>query len=122
MDDLTIIPTADGSHSLMNTALRETYHSVHGAVQESAYVFLKQGLEFRLQQEPQKEIRILEVGFGTGLNALLTLSYATEHQIPLYYESWEMYPLKSAIVQQLNYGTMTGLEDSFKKIHSVAWE
>src|SRR5687768_8796614 len=72
MSSLKIITTHDGSHSLLHEQLNETYHSVHGAVRESKHVFIQHGLEF-IQNSGTSEIKILEIGFGTGLNALLTL-------------------------------------------------
>ena len=71
---LEIRQTKDGSNTLFVPDLNEHYHSVHGALQESQHVFIKQGLEHVLEQK--KDIKILEVGFGTGLNAILTFPYA----------------------------------------------
>ena len=122
MNEVNVIPTADGSHTLMNTTLQETYHSVHGALQESSYVFLEQGLANWRLRNPTGEIRILEVGFGTGLNTLLTLLYANKNKYSVYYVSWEMHPLEPAIVQQLNYGELTGAGDFFEQIHEAAWD
>ena len=77
---LKIITTADGSHSLFNEEINETYHSVHGAIQESVHVFIKNGLEYVLEKGSPLPISIFEVGFGTGLNALLTLQYLQGHR------------------------------------------
>ena len=73
MSSIKIITTSDGSHSLLNEELNETYHSVHGAIQESSHVFINQGLDFYLEKVRPESISILEVGFGTGLNVLLTI-------------------------------------------------
>ena len=70
-----IITTEDGSHSLFNKALDETYHSIHGAIQESQHVFINNGLEYFKDQTDRLDIHILEIGFGTGLNALLTMMH-----------------------------------------------
>ena len=64
-----LIITKDGSHSLFVRDLKETYHSVHGSISESMHVFINSGLH----SHPKKNINILEIGFGTGLNTLLTL-------------------------------------------------
>ena len=64
------IISEDGSHTLYHEELNETYHSTHGAVQESQHVFIKMGLNFL---EDLSEIKILEIGFGTGLNAFLAV-------------------------------------------------
>ena len=75
---LKLITTQDGSHSLMREDMNETYHSFHGAVGESSYVFIEKGLEWCHQQESSKEIGVFEVGFGTGLNAYLAAKFAME--------------------------------------------
>jgi len=71
---LNIIPTADGSYTLIDETLHETYHSRHGAQTESLHVFIQSGLEYVLFRFPISRIHILEIGFGTGLNALLTIT------------------------------------------------
>ena len=71
-----IIITEDGSTTLYIPELNEHYHSIHGAIQESTHIFIKAGIEYY----GQKDIRILEAGFGTGLNAFLTLLEARENQ------------------------------------------
>ena len=77
--DIRIIETSDGSQSLYIKSLNETYHSTHGALNESQYVFLEKGMFFWLSQSNKKNIKILEVGFGTGLNTLLTWAYARKN-------------------------------------------
>jgi hypothetical protein len=108
---IEIITTSDGSHSLLNTALNETYHSKHGALQESVHVFIKEGLGYFLQTKSQKNISILEVGFGTGLNALLTLQHALELPNNIYYTSLETFPVPEEIWSQLNYIDSVGLKE-----------
>ena len=84
-----LILTSDGSHTIFVPELNEHYHSIHGAVQESVLVYIKNGLEF-CDSDP---LNIFEVGFGTGLNALLTaISHTHKNQI-IYYTSIEKYPL-----------------------------
>lgn len=115
----TIIESGDGSHTLRVEALKEHYHSHKGAVQESMYVFLAKGLA--VFSEPSS-CCILEVGFGTGLNALLTLLYGKEHSI--HYTSLEAYPLDIDLAMQLNYPEYTGIEGArelFEQLHQSPW-
>jgi tRNA U34 5-methylaminomethyl-2-thiouridine-forming methyltransferase MnmC len=115
--EVSLILTEDGSHSLRNEKLNETYHSIHGAVQESRHVFIHHGLTHRLTNHPTS-VRILEAGFGTGLNVLLT---ALHTSIPVYYESWELFPLPTQVVNQLNYGDQLHAAPIFQAIHQAPW-
>ena len=112
--------TADGSHTLFVPEMDEHYHSVNGAVQESRHVFLRAGFD-RMEQTA---FHILEFGFGTGLNALLTLLEAEQNAKNVLYTSVEKYPLPSDIVEQLNYGELLSSEasDVFGKLHRAAWD
>ncbi|HEY9046493.1 MAG TPA: tRNA (5-methylaminomethyl-2-thiouridine)(34)-methyltransferase MnmD [Ohtaekwangia sp.] len=118
---IEIITTSDGSHSLLNTALDETYHSRHGAVQESIHVFIKEGLDHLLTLKSSKSISILEVGFGTGLNALLTVQRAMEIPASIHYTSLETYPVPEDIWSKLNYIDAVGLKEKFDQLHRAAW-
>jgi tRNA U34 5-methylaminomethyl-2-thiouridine-forming methyltransferase MnmC len=118
LNELKVIITADGSHSLLNEALDETYHSRHGAVQESEYVFLDKGLKFLLEAAKKKSVSILEIGFGTGLNALLTVNVSQKEKINIGYTTLETYPIPEEIWRTLNYLTEKFL---FEKIHASAW-
>lgn len=118
-----IIITADGSPTLFVPELNETYHSMRGAVCESQHVFIDAGLKLVGSRgakfcAPTATIRILEVGFGTGLNALLTLLYAEEHKIAVCYEALEKYPLSGEEVAVLNYPD----NDKLTALHACAWE
>lgn len=88
-----IILTEDGSKTLYNETIGEHYHSTRGALQESKHVFLEAGLIHTAALFPQKEISVLEVGFGTGLNFLVSIDYCLEHQIPLKYSGIEAFPI-----------------------------
>lgn len=90
---MNIVQTADGSSTLFNAEVGEHYHSKHGALQESKHVFLKSGLEFYLSKQIQETVSILEVGFGTGLNYLVTADYCLKNNIILDYTGIEKYPL-----------------------------
>jgi tRNA U34 5-methylaminomethyl-2-thiouridine-forming methyltransferase MnmC len=123
MSNLEIIVTADGSHSLLNKEMNETYHSQHGALQESKHVFINKGLQHFIESNPeQQSISIFEVGFGTGLNALLTLQFAMSAKIIINYTSIEAFPLPGDIWSKLNYGDAVGLPDYFRKIHEAPWD
>jgi len=91
--------TEDGSHTIFVDKLNEPYHSTHGALQESMHIFIKQGL----QTLRVPSLRILELGFGTGLNALLTLTESTRLNLDIYYHAVEKYPLTNSEFNHLNY-------------------
>src|SRR6202012_2782234 len=100
---LEIVKTEDGSNTIYNSEVGENYHSRHGALQESRHVFLKSGLEYFLANNPSKEVSILEVGFGTGLNFLLSAEYCINNQIKLNYTGIEAYPLSLEMIGQIGY-------------------
>lgn len=120
MDQIHIIETKDGSSSLLNVSLNETYHSTHGAIQESKHVFIETGLKPFLDCK-KNELSILEIGFGTGLNALLTIQSAKQFPIKIYYETIEAFPLVSDIITNLNYPQLLNAEDLFSQIHHSPW-
>ena len=112
--------TEDGSHTMFAEGLNERYHSMHGALRESMHVFIKQGL--LTLNVPS--VRILEIGFGTGLNALLSFSEAYRQKLNIYYHAVEKYPLKEPEYSLLNYEKM--IKDLQKgilqRMHSCPWE
>lgn len=116
---LEIIETSDGSQTLHLPGLNEHYHSVNGAITESRYVYLEKGFEFH----PSKNPKILEIGFGTGLNVLLTALSAEKTKRPAEYISIEKFPLEKNITDRLGYGTLISEEAQilFNKIHSAKW-
>ena len=116
-----IIMTDDGSPTFFVPELNECYHSTRGAVRESLHVFIDAGLRTvgsRQLAVGSKVIRVLEVGFGTGLNALLTMLYAEEHKITIYYEALEKYPLSEEEAAMLNYPD----KDKLAALHACAWD
>ncbi len=116
--------TEDGSHTIYIPAIDETYHSVHGAIQESNYVFIEQGLRHLIAKEKVGEIKIFEVGFGTGLNALLSATNAKNLDITIKYESLELYPLNEKEILQLNYAELLShplAKSLFSNIHGASW-
>lgn len=104
----------------------EQYHSKHGAVQEARHVFLEMGLHYLVQQQPDiTEISILEIGFGTGLNAFLSLLEAEKIHRKLWYTGVEAYPITEAELSHLNYAVTCDAADrtaAFQKLHSISWE
>ena len=112
--------TEDGSHTLFVEGLNEPYHSTHGALRESMHVFIKQGL----LTVNLPSVRILEIGFGTGLNALLTISETLGLNSEVYYHAVEKYPLKEHEFSKLNYEELIdGIpEGILLRIHSCPWE
>ena len=119
---IELTPTDDGSPTLYLPALDEHYHSTKGAVTESRHVYLQSGLIHRLTatQKSQKELRILEIGFGTGLNAALTAEVCRSSNRPIRYISLEKNPLDEAIVSQLDFGPDID-RSVFNTIHSSPW-
>lgn len=111
-----IVTTSDGSHSLYVKELDENYHSSHGAIQEAKHVFIKNGLEYFAKAK----LSVLEVGFGTGLNALLTLNYAIENDIEVSYTGLETNLLDYSLVEKMNYLTQLSFSNYnafFQKMH-----
>ena len=122
MTDVKLITTSDGSHSLLNEELNETYHSVHGALQESQHVFINNGLRYFLELRPLDHLSIFEVGFGTGLNALLTIKALENLKTHVSYVSVEPFPIGKELWTSLNYTKVLGLQDTFATLHRSSWE
>jgi tRNA U34 5-methylaminomethyl-2-thiouridine-forming methyltransferase MnmC len=120
-----IIMTKDGSASISIPEMNVTYHSVHGAIQESLHVFINAGLHYLINQPTRKTINIFEMGFGTGLNALLTLIEADKVKQPVHYTVIELHPLDQSEIKSLNYceqSRQSVYQASFEKLHSCEWE
>lgn len=127
-----VIVTNDGSHSLYIKALDEHYHSINGAIQESKHIFINAGLRYILANKTNcyEKINILEIGLGTGLNALLTFAEMQNLKIHIYYSAVEAYPIHKKLVDQLNYAALLNtinknnidLNFIFQLIHSSEWE
>jgi len=111
--------TEDGSHTIYLPEMDEHYHSFHGAFQESRHVYIENGLFYMTLDE----ISILEIGFGTGLNAYLTYCYAIGKKLKINYSSIEKYPLSAREYVKLNYPTSIFPEHSlaFEKMHQADW-
>ena len=119
--------TADGSPTLYVPALDEHYHSHHGAAQESRHVFIAAGLApllaARQAQPRQPHLRLLEIGLGTGLNALLTLEAAAPAGATIAYDGYETVPLSAAAVAALaaQWAANTMLGQAFAQLHAAPW-
>jgi tRNA U34 5-methylaminomethyl-2-thiouridine-forming methyltransferase MnmC len=117
---IEIVATADGSHTLYNKVLEETYHSRHGALAESVHVFIEAGLK---HVHKRGDLRILEVGFGTGLNAMLTLQEQMKIGGSIHYVGIDTYEVPGDIIEQLNYTSLFSKEAQpyFNSMHQAPW-
>lgn len=119
--------TEDGSLTLYAPTFGEHYHSMHGAVQESEHIYLGLALRERMSswQEGDAPLRLFEVGFGTGLNALLSWREAEERHIPLQYYSIEKFPLTPELYEALHYeglGQEREVKDQLLRLHTAPWD
>lgn len=139
-----ILLTADGSATIAIPGMGVTYHSIHGALRESEHVFIAAGFhhwlkerERRISHQPATNdaaeklhlkndpVRVFEMGFGTGLNALLTLREASSLQQPVLYTTVEAFPLEPSLSNALTYTTQLqrpDLQPLFEQLHACAWE
>ena len=106
--------TADGSHTIYLPQLDEHYHSIKGAITESCHIYRDCALRHRAQQGFDRPLRLLEVGFGTGLNAAVSAEYS---DIPIHYISFELYPLSPDISQRLGYD-----RPLIEAVNHAAWD
>lgn len=117
-----IIQTSDGSKSLYLPEYDETYHSRHGALQEAYHVFIRSGLDLF---EEGSEVRILEMGFGTGLNCFITWLEARRRNLKVYYCGLEAYPVSIDVARELDYPMALGHKQSqslFETLHKSPWD
>ena len=116
---LELVNTYDGSNSLKNLIINDSYHSKYGAINESKHIFINNGLK----RISKKKIRVLEIGFGTGLNALLTQLYCDKKEQNIIYHTIDNFPLKKDTYSSLNYCDQLKInKDIFLKIHNSLWE
>jgi len=116
-----IIITDDGSTTIRIPEWNENYHSIHGAIQETKHVFIKNGLDLFKNQD---SISILEIGFGTGLNAFITF-LETLNKVKISYVGVEAYPISSEEVHQMNYASelqVPHFKSIFETMHNCNWE
>ena len=115
-----VIITSDGSSTIQLPEWNEQYHSIHGAIQEAQHVFIKNGLKLF----NNKEINILEIGFGTGLNCFITFLEAVKLDLKINYIGIEAYPVEQNEIEKLNYVEELKAEESQKKyglMHTNEW-
>jgi len=115
--DVEIIQTKDGSHTLYSKQFDEIYHSRNGALAESQHIFIHNGLEAC----HSSVINVFELGFGTGLNALLSWEYAESKNIRINYHSVELYPVSEELIGQINYPELIGHKEKFQQLHAANW-
>ncbi len=122
--------TKDGSYTIAIPEMKVMYHSVYGAMQESMHVFINAGFRYKVSDAPaaggtSDTLRIFEMGFGTGLNALLTLIEAEKIQRPVHYTAIELYPLEKEELAALNYCQLLNrgdLQPLFEQLHDCKWD
>ena len=121
-DQLSIYNTSDGSNSISSKNYNATYHSIHGAIEESMHVFISAGLYYK-HLLGGKKVKIFEMGFGSGLNAFLTLISARKHKIEIEYHSIELHPIQAKLYKQLDYykNIPSSSERDFLQLHDSEW-
>jgi tRNA U34 5-methylaminomethyl-2-thiouridine-forming methyltransferase MnmC len=118
-----IITTKDGSKTIHIPEWNEQYHSTHGAIQEARHVYLQMGFYYFLAQNKNTDVAILEMGFGTGLNALLTMLEAQKNKVQVSYTAIEAFPVEETVYKQLNYAEQVCISSStFIELHKSNWE
>lgn len=118
---MKLLTTSDGSQTILNEVLGSTYHSRHGAVTESEHVFIEAGLKKKFASEP-KSLSILEMGFGTGLNALLTFRTVQSAVVRVNYEALELFPVPTEIWHNYQLpNELAGLENVYRRMHQTSW-
>lgn len=119
----TLFKTGDGSYTLHIAEWDEQYHSKHGAIAEALHVFIKEGLYHWFSKNEMGEVSILEIGFGTGLNAFLTFLETEKNLFKVNYMGVEAYPLEMDEINALNYTSLLNTsEEKFNEMHLSPWE
>ncbi len=114
-----VVVTGDGSKTIHMPELNESYHSTHGALQEAEHVFVKYGLA----QLEKGRLDVFELGFGTGLNAILAYRYAKQNNVLINYIGIEAFPVPAEMVDALDYTNFLSEDERevFRKMHEVVW-
>lgn len=118
-DNPELIISGDGSHTLFSSVFDTHYHSKHGAVTESQVVYIQAALDYLIGNT--SSIDVFEMGFGTGLNALLAYQWADIHKIKIKYCTVEAHPVPDDVVKSLNYGVLLNEVDVFNRFHKLSW-
>ena len=119
-EEISVLLTADGSTTLLNSSLNETYHSVHGALRESVHVYLDAGLVWRATADSKSPLLLYEVGFGTGLNACITRRWAEANRRHVLYHSIESRPLGEKVWASLSFPGFDRSE--LDAVHRAPWD
>lgn len=118
----SIITTADGSKTIQIEEWSEQYHSLHGALQEAKHVYIKMGLHQFLKDNPNhKQLSVLELGFGTGLNAMLTAIDEMAQHTLISYHGIEAYPISLKELEALDYNALFDSTITFNQLHEIPW-
>ncbi len=117
---LHITHTADGNPTLYSEKFASHYHSLHGSVAESNYIFIEHNLHYYITKHQPASLIMFELGFGTGLNAYLAAEYAHKHSIPITYHTIELYPVANDIIEQLHFNISD--VQLYKHLHTAPWE
>ncbi|MCK5028654.1 MAG: tRNA (5-methylaminomethyl-2-thiouridine)(34)-methyltransferase MnmD [Bacteroidales bacterium] len=114
-----IFKTADGSNTLFSPEFNEHYHSTYGALNESMQVYIENGLKYC----KEKTLNIFELGFGTGLNAILTYIESIKSNLTIKYNAIELYPVKHEVISGLDYREIFTMDELsiFNKMHNSQW-
>lgn len=115
-----VVSTNDGTNTIHLPDLNENYHSGHGALQEAEHVFIQNGLN---QFRGRNVVRVFEMGFGTGLNAILTYRWSCENSIKCFYAGIEAFPVNSSLISALNYKAFLNADESgvYNRMHTIEW-
>lgn len=118
-----IITTADGSKTIHLESWNEQYHSKHGAFQEANHVYINTGFLHRVNTFQGNTIEVLEIGFGTALNAMLTFTKSIKQSLKINYTAFDAYPVQESELESLDYESKfpSNYVDFFKKMHAVSW-
>lgn len=114
--------TDDGSYTVAIPQMNITYHSIRGALQESLHIYVVSGFQYALPNITNETISIFEVGFGTGLNALLTLQEAIKLKRKVYYHAVELFPLTMDEAMALHQDEQLGTGNLSIQLHEGVWE
>ena len=118
-NQLKIIFSNDGSHTIYRKDIDEHYHSIHGSIQESIHVFINAGLKDYLIKNIKSTLNILEIGFGSGLNALLTIEENKHLNKKIFYHTLEPFPIPISLAEQINFKEIN--PTIFSQIHEFQW-
>jgi tRNA U34 5-methylaminomethyl-2-thiouridine-forming methyltransferase MnmC len=122
---MSLFITEDGSHSIFSQQFGVAYHSTHGAIQETKHIFIEAALNHYIQKKSIDKIKILDIGFGTGLNVFMTFLESVKLDSEIDLTTIEAYPLSISIAEQLNYPRLLNAlhyDDVFRFLHTLSWE